>query len=244
MKHCQPTTIWNAKMLAIETARKIAIDHGWLSLTPPSFQRMVLDRRRLQRFKTGQSIYMVGDPPGGMFGLVSGRVGISIAPGERGPYFAHLGRPGTWFGEAAAILRQPRRVGLTATREAELLYLPVEKIAEIVTKDLNAWRLFALVTVGHLEMAIGACDDLMLRDHVKRCIATLLRLGGCRNLSPQCSSPIEIDACQDEIATLANVARATAGSVLRTLEGKGLIEKSYRRIRILAPDTLRGMLRE
>jgi CRP-like cAMP-binding protein len=187
---------------------------------------------------------MAGDPPGGMFGLVSGGVGISIAPGEQGPYFAHLGRPGTWFGEASAILRQPRRVGLTATRDAEMLYLPIEKIDEIVAMDTNAWRLFALVTVGHLEMAIGACDDLMLRDHVKRCIATILRLGGCRNVSPPGSLPIEIDARQDEIATLANVARATAGSIIRTLETRGLVEKSYRRIRILAPEALREMLRD
>jgi CRP-like cAMP-binding protein len=187
---------------------------------------------------------MAGDPPGGMFGLVSGGVGVSIVPGERGPYFAHLGRPGTWFGEASAILRQPRRVGLTATRGAELLYLPIEKIDEIVAKDSDAWRAFALVTVGHLEMAIGACDDLMLRDHVKRCIASVLRLGGCRNLSHSSPTPIEVDVCQAEIATLANVSRATAGKVLRRLETKGLVESSYRRIRILAPDMLRAMLRD
>jgi CRP-like cAMP-binding protein len=232
------------KMLAIDAARKIAIANGWLSQTPPEFHRAVLDRCRLQAFKTGQSIYMAGDPPGGMYGLVSGGLGVSIAPGERGPYFAHLGRPGTWFGEAAAILRQPRRVGLTATRDAELLYLPIDKIDEIVAGDSNAWRLFALVTLGHLDMAIGACDDLMLRDHVKRCIATVLRLGGCRYVSPSRAPAVDIDARQDEIATLANVARATAGAVLRELESDGLIEKSYRRIRILAPDKLRAILRE
>jgi CRP-like cAMP-binding protein len=120
----------------------------------------------------------------------------------------------------------------------------MEKIDEIVAGDPNAWRLFALVTLGHLDMAIGACDDLMLRDHVKRCIATVLRLGGCRYLSPAHKAPVEIDARQDEIATLANVARATAGSVLRELETEGLIKKAYRRIRILQPDALRSMLRD
>ena len=52
-------------------------------------------------------------------------------------------------------LRQPRRVGLTAQmRKAEMLYLPIEKIDEIVAMDSTAWRLFSLVTVGHLEIAI------------------------------------------------------------------------------------------
>jgi CRP-like cAMP-binding protein len=231
-------------MLSLEAAKKVAMGNGWLSLTPPPFQRAVLDRCQLQSFKAGQSIYMLGDPTGGMFGLVSGGLAISVAPGERGPYFAHLAKPGTWFGEAAAMTRQPRRVGLTATRDAEMLHLPLSKIDEIVAGDSSAWRLIALVTLGHLEMAIGACDDLMLRDHEKRCIATLLRLAGCRYESPAHVSPTEINLRQEEIAALANVARNTAGLILKGLEARGHIEQSYRRIRILAPTNLRAMLRE
>jgi hypothetical protein len=44
------------------------------------------------------------------------------------------------------------------------------------------------------------------------------------------------------MAVLSNVARTTAGAVLRKLEASGCIEQSYRRIRILTPDALRGML--
>jgi CRP/FNR family cyclic AMP-dependent transcriptional regulator len=230
------------KMLPIEAARKIVTGNGWLSLTPPLFQAEVLDRCWLQTFKAGQNIFMAGDPPGGMFGLVSGGLAISIAPGERGPYFAHLARPGTWFGESSAITQQPRRIGLAATRDSQLLHLPLAKISEIVARDPAAWRLFALVTSGHIDMAIGACDDLMIRDHVKRFVAILLRLGGCRYSSPRETSLAEIDLRQEELATLANVARTTAGSILRRLETMGHIQQSYRRIRILAPDTLRAML--
>jgi CRP/FNR family cyclic AMP-dependent transcriptional regulator len=230
-------------MLPLEAARKIAVSQGWLSLTPPPFHNAVLQRCRLQSCKAGQTLYRVGDPPGGMYGLISGGLGVTVAPGERGPYFGHLARPGTWFGEAAAMTRQPRRVGLTATRDAELLHLPLSKIDEIVGEDPSAWRMFALVTLGHLDMAIGACDDLMMRDHVKRCVAVLLRLGGCRHISAP-AALIDIDLSQDDIATLANVARTTAGTVLRSLEKAGQIEQSYRRIRILAPDALRDMLRD
>ena len=231
-------------MLSLDAARKIVIGNGWLSLTPPSFQEVALDRCRLEEFKAGQSIFMAGDPPGGMYGLVAGGLGISIAPGERGPYFAHLATPGTWFGERSAIARAPRLIGLTATRDAQLLHLPLSRINEIVARDPAAWRLFALVTTGHIDMAIGACDDLMLRDHVKRCIAVLLRLGGCRYVSPTDFQRAEIDFSQDEIATLANVARTTVGRVVRGLEKAGHIEQRYRKIRILAPDSLRAMLRD
>jgi CRP-like cAMP-binding protein len=231
-------------MRGIVTAHEIVRRRGWLSLTPRSFQRDVLDRCFLLRYEAGEPIYMVGDPPGGMFGLVSGGLSVSIAPEERGPYFAHFAQPGTWFGEAAAITGQARRVGLSATRDAELLHLPLQEIQEIVGKNPQAWRLFALITIGHLDMAIGASDDLMIRDHVKRCIAILLRLGGCRRDSPSDGAPVEIDISQEEIAILSNVARTTAGAVLRKLEAQGCLEQSYRRIRILAPDALRDLLRD
>ena len=231
-------------MVTPSAAKAIVIENGWLSLTPKSFQDEVVDTCRLQSFDAGQTIYRVGDPPGGMYGLVPGSVAISIAPGEQGPYFAHLARPGTWFGEAAAITQQPRRIGLTAIHGATMLHLPLPRIEKIVKKDPAAWRYFTMLTLGHLDMAIGVCDDLMLRDHVRRLIATLLRLGGCRHGSPAASPPAEIDFAQDDIAKLANVSRTTAGSVLRDLEAKGHIQRSYRRIQIVAPDALRVLLRD
>jgi hypothetical protein len=43
---------------------------------------------------------------------------------------------------------------------------------------------------------------------------------------------------------MANVARTTAGAILRELEAKGHVALSYRRIDILAPDALRRNLRD
>ena len=41
---------------------------------------------------------------------------------------------------------------------------------------------------------------------------------------------------------MTNLARTTAGTVLRTLEASGHVKVSYRRVRILASDALRAML--
>ena len=161
-------------------ARDIVSQQGWLSFTPPAFRQIVLDRCKLLEFRAGATIYSVGDPPGGMYGLVTGNFDLSIAPGERGPYIAHLAQPGTWFGEAAAFTEQPRRIGLAVSRDTEALHLPLPAIREIVAADPGAWRFFGLAAIAHYDVAIGAADDLLIRDHVKRSIAVLLRLGGCR----------------------------------------------------------------
>jgi len=222
-------------------AHAIVSHEGWLSFTPPTFRQTVLARCKLQAHQAGAMIYSVGDPPGGMFGLVSGSFAISIAPGERGPYVAHFARPGTWFGEAAAFTEQPRRIGLAVTRNGKVLHLPLPAIREIVAADPSAWRFFGLAAIAHNDTAIGVGDDLLIRDHVKRSVAVLLRLGGCRYRT-QSAQPIEVDVSQEDFAAMTNTARTTAGSVLRALEASGAVKVTYRRVSILAPDRLRAML--
>jgi len=223
-----------------DAACEIVRSKGWLSHTPASFQRAVLDRCRLENFKAGTPIYSIGDKPRGIFGIVAGHLSISVAP--QGPYTAHFAMPGSWFGEVSAFTRQPRRVGLTATRDTVLLHLPLRAFNEIVSNDPSAWRLFGLVTIGHLHIALGGSDDLMTRNHFKRLVAILLRAGDCRHVSPRGRCPVEIDINHEDLAHMANVARTTAGAILRKLEADGQLALSYRRISILAPDALRKLL--
>src|SRR6478752_2956964 len=190
----------------ISEARSVATEHGWLSLTPPAFRAAVLEKSVLQQFSAGEVIYSIGDPPGGLYCLVSGDLGISIAPGERGPYLAHFARPGTWLGEGTVVTGQPRQISLSATRQCDVLHLPFHAFQEIVGEDPTCWRFVALLTSIHLSTAIGAADDLMIRDHVHRFIAILLRLGGCRLSTPPDPAPIEFHVSQEDIAVMANVA--------------------------------------
>lgn len=135
-------------------------------------------------------------------------------------------------------------MGLTASRDSELLHLPLHAIDEIVGRDPGVWRYFGLVTIDHLGVAIGRSDDLMIRDHFKRCVAVLLRLANCRHVSPPDCNPIEVDISHEDLAHVANIARTTAGAILRELEAEGHLKLSYRRISVLAPDALLERLRD
>jgi CRP-like cAMP-binding protein len=227
-----------------ETASEIVSRKGWLRQTTPSFRNAVLKRCRLEHFDAATPIYAVGAEPGGLYGLVEGGLGIQIAPRELGPYTAHFAMPGTWFGEGSAFTRQPRKVGLTATRPTTMLHLPLHGVDEIVGDDPAAWRSFGLLALDHLDLAMGGSDDLMIRNHVKRFVAVLLRLGDCRIASSAHEPPIEVDLNHEDIAYMANIARTTAGAILRQLEADGHVTLAYRRIGILAPERLRRMLRE
>jgi hypothetical protein len=122
--------------------------------------------------------------------------------------------------------------------------LPLNSIREIVATDPGAWRFFGLAAIAHYDVAVGAVDDLLIRDDAKRFVAVLLRLGGCRLKTQPGAAPIEIDVNQEDLAAMTNLARTTAGIVLRKLQASGHLEAAYRHIRILAPDALRAMLTE
>lgn len=229
-------------MPSIAPVDSIVLSRGWLSKMPEPFQQAVLERCLLRRFKAGAAIFRKGDAAGGLFGLVRGSLAVDIAPSERGLNMAYFLRPGAWFGGAPAFTGQPRQVGFRATRNTELLYLPLHAINAIVAADSTAWRHFATVGFINLEIAISVCDDLMIRDHTRRFVALLLQLGSCRYATLSPSDPIEIDVGQADLATIANVARNTAGTILRRLARAGHIDMAYRRIRIVAPDALRDML--
>ena len=90
------------------------------------------------------SVYAVGDEPGGMYGLVDGGLGISIAPGERGPYTAHFAMPGTWFGNRRRLRVNPVGSVSPPHDRPSCLHLPLHAMDEVVAREPAAWRYFGL----------------------------------------------------------------------------------------------------
>jgi CRP-like cAMP-binding protein len=226
----------------VDAERELMLRHGWLSRTPTTFQRDVLDRCIREEFRTDPIVFAERDRYGGMVGLVAGHIGVWVTDGRKKPILVHFLRPGSWFEVAPGIAVRPRRISLAPSGNAEVLRLPTEAMREIVDLHPHALPLFAQVMAGHLKIAILAAGDLLIRDPVERCIATLLRLGGCRAVTLTGAIPIDVDVSQQCLATMANLARTTTGQILLKLEAASFLVVSYRRVRIVAPDKLRAMI--
>lgn len=232
-------------MISLSAARETAAQHGWLPRTDAAFARTFLEHCVLLLLAPGDTACRVGDPPGGMFGLVRGNLGAIISRAERSPYVAHFPRPGTWFGEACAITGQPRRVGLVAVRETALLYIPLPRILELLAARPEWWRYLALVTLEHADTATLAGVDLLQREPERRIAAVLLRLTGCRvGLLEPGDGPWQAVVSQEDVALFSNVTRNTVGAVLKDMSARGLVKIGYRSLEVLKPGALRAMLAE
>jgi CRP/FNR family transcriptional regulator, cyclic AMP receptor protein len=230
-------------VIDLEEARDLLRQNGWLSHTPANFRDAVYQRSHLKKLKAGETLFLAGDEPRGLYGLATGRLGAFIAPDETLPAFAYIFHPGSWFGEIPALTGRHHVVGLKTTSEATLLHLPAHALTEMLTANPEYWRFLGQLAAEHVEISIGVVADLMRRDSKQRLVALILRLAGCR--APGQSLFVhEIDASQEDLAAFSNLARTTVIGILNQLEEARLVERHYRRLRIANPDALRALIQD
>jgi CRP/FNR family transcriptional regulator, cyclic AMP receptor protein len=224
--------------MSLQSARELLSTHGWLSLTPMSFQNAVFARCILVTFKRGAYVYRLSDPAGGIYGLSVGQIAVEALPPESGPLVGDLLPPGAWCGEAAFVTQQVRRVGIRAASDCEALLLPAADLRNIMKTEDEAWRFLGLLAVLNTDRAMLVALNLMERDPQQRIIAVLLRLSGHLPRREPQTEVVDLYLSQDELATMANVSRTVVGECLRRLEANGLASQSYRKITVVNPAQL------
>jgi CRP/FNR family cyclic AMP-dependent transcriptional regulator len=214
---------------------------GWLSLCEPAFCEAVLERGRIQVLEAGDPLFHAGDPATGIFGLRSGALAMSFLGPEFGPSVSHIVLPGAWFGEAAYV-RMANITGVRATRPSRAVILPMRDIEALVAEEPRRWIGFATLAVLNGQLAMGAAYDLMLRDPLQRCAATLLRLAGLRHGPPLTTGEVELDITQSDFAHMTNLSRNSVGAILRVLRERQCIDVDYRQLLITDPAQLKSLL--
>lgn len=224
-----------------QRARAFLASTPQMAAMPEALRETVLERSVLQRYASGESIFNIGDPPGGIYAVVEGAVAVNLGQAERGPFFAHFGRPGFWFGEGSALNDQQRQVSIVATRDTTTLHLPLPTIRVMAVAEPEIWRWIGSLALYHLNVTMGAIVDLMIRDPADRTIAVLLRLADRRSPGGP-DGPVTIDASQEDLAAMTNLSRNAVGTILRRLEADEMVRIGYRQIALMSPDALRARL--
>ena len=91
---------------------------------------------------------------------------------------ALLPRPGAWMGGSSVLTRVPRFVGIRATRDSLLAYLPIPQWDAIVRSDPEAWRWFAALTLRNCLLAVSIADALCLGSYLAQTDGVMLLTNG------------------------------------------------------------------
>ena len=215
---------------------------GWLGHVPSPLAKAFIDAGKLQTFPDGATVYGFGQEQCCLFGIASGHIRMWLTMNEQAPRFGHLAGPGFWFGEHEVVTGLPRIMEMEASGDTLLCMVARSDIDRIAKKHAEAWASVALLAVMNQGTAIGAADDLMIRNAKKRLLAVLLRLSSHRNAYQGVSPISAVPVRQTELADAATLSRSSALAILAELSRDGLIRTDYRTIVILKPKQLGALL--
>ncbi|WP_377844133.1 Crp/Fnr family transcriptional regulator [Bosea sp. UC22_33] len=212
-------------------AEHVMSERGWLPLVPETFRTEVLRRSQLLHFAPGEPVFHLGDPPGGVYGLVAGTVSASLAPADATPRLILLGVPGHWTGEGCFLTRKPRRGELRAVIETTMLHLPLDAMDQMAARDPAVVHHVALMLMMTVEFLFRVIHDLQ-KPEADRRIASVLQRTTWIGEAP-------IPLTQSEVGVMANASRKQVNAAIKRFAEAGWLTNTYRSIAITNPEALR-----
>ena len=226
----------------MDDASTRSLKAGWLGQVPSPVANAFIDAGKFQTFSDGATIYGFGQEQCCLFGIASGHIRMWVTMNEQEPRFGHVAGPGFWFGESEVVTGRPRIMEMAASGETRLCMVTRSDIDRVARKHADAWTSVALLAVMNQATAIGAADDLMIRNAKKRLVAVLLRLSSHRNAFQGVPPVPAVPVTQREIADAAAVSRSSAAAILADLKRDGMIRIDYKTIVVLQPERLMALL--
>jgi CRP-like cAMP-binding protein len=208
---------------------------GWLANQPAAFRAWTAEHARWRRFAAGETIYLAGDQPDGMYGLGSGALEVTFPLLGDEPVTIHRAEPGFWIGEAAMMAGATRMVSLSAAVESRVLHIPVGPLRELLDREPGVWRVLYEQSFSNVERTARLLAEALALSPRARLARLLLRLADAEG---------RVEGNQDEFGRLIGMTRSSVRRALASLIGTGALRTGYRRLEIADPESLRRISNE
>lgn len=220
------------------------IRRGWLAGATAGQRARILSMGRRLSLARGTQLFSPGDPPGGIYGVVSGGIAAQGSTAWHAPRMGHVYREGHWFGYGPTLNGGSRTMGYRALEDSSLLHVPLTPLRREMRDDSEMARLVGQLADHGTRLASWVACDLLISSAPRRIAAVLLRVTGAHEgVAP--SDPDGFLLTQSEIGEMANASRIHVNRVLGQFTRKGWIAKRYKHLRLLdAPALMRFAYRK
>lgn len=205
---------------------------GPLAKAEPAARTRFLALARPVMVPRGSQVFAAGDGFGGLYGVVSGGIGVEGVTRHLGPRLGHVYRAGGWFGEGPAMSGGPRKLGHRALEDSQLVLVPLPALQQWQRDDIGIARLLGVISEINSNIAACVARELLIPEAPRRIAAVLLRVTGSHEgLEPTDAQGFWL--AQADLGEMANASRHSVGRALGQFERWGWIAKSYNHIRVM-----------
>lgn len=219
----------------------------WFAQLPPDFAHTLLALGQLRHLQAGEVLFLRGDAPCGLYGMVRGAVSISGTGGRpdeaRSALLIRL-EPPHWFGEISVFDNSARTHDAHATEPSTLLHVPHERLQQWLRAHPEHWHALALLLTDKLRSAFVAMEELALLPAPLRLARRLVMMAeGYGQWTAEGRSRRVIDISQEQLSQMLAVSRQTTNQILKDLESRHLVRVQRGEVEILDLDGLRALCR-
>jgi len=228
----------DARVMELDRALELLAAQGWFAQRPPQTRARLGAIARLRSFAKNDRVYLAGDKPNGMFGLISGSLNISIPRADGEDFTLHRAGVGFWIGDLALFSQGPRLVSVHAAEPSLMVQLPGPDLRRLAEEDPRLYADFYALTYENFRTAFQIISNLAIASTDKRLAdRLLLELQACGDGDGW------ISISQTELASLIAVSLPTLKRVMRRFAEAGLINHRYARIQVLDQKALKQVCR-
>ncbi len=206
-------------------------------LPPATIKRMAaLSGRRV--YGEGEIVFSQSDPGGALFGVVTGKVRISVSSANGREVFLNIMMPGDAFGEIALLDGRQRTATATAAARSELLIIKRDIFLELLAQEPRLASHVVQLLCERLRWTSGLAEELALLSVPERLaqrLVSLAQLHGRRT-----SKGLELSISQQEVARFLGLSRQAVNQYLQDWKANGWLVLGRGKIVIADEHALRN----
>lgn len=209
---------------------------GWLAEHPAAFRSLLVNEGVPVDVRAGTCVFRRDDESNGLYGVVSGSIGVEGGHRRQSPLLGHVMRTGEWFGIKALLHGGPRELTYRAMQPSRLLFISRTRLVPLMQADPDiAIRVGQLAEIGN-RLGSWIARDLLTPDAARRLASVLFRVLGTGEVVPD--DPEGLRLTHQQLGEMANLSRHHVGRKLTLFEAAGWIACGYNRIRLLDAEGL------
>lgn len=217
--------------------------HPFLGALTESESRELLAHALRRRVPAGHVVFRKDDPGDGLYGVLAGRVVVTVESAAGKELILNMFGPGEFFGEIALLDGKGRTATAIAREPSELLFLNRAVFQPFLAQRPDATMRIIALLCSRLRRTTDLVEDsafLGVATRLAKQLLVLMDRYGRPERTDTSAATVHIS--QEELARTLGVSREIVSRQLAIWREAGIVELGRSRLTVLDPESLHGII--
>jgi len=223
--------------MALDAQTVLKRNSLFLGLSAPTIDRISkLATRRT--YNSGDIVFSQGERSDALFGVITGKVRISISSQSGREIFLNVMEPGDTFGEISLLDGQPRTASATIIARSELIAITHKDFMLFLRQEPTLLNHVFILLCQRVRWTSGMVEDWALLDAPARLAQRLVSL--CKMHGHEEGERMVLKISQEELGQFLGLSRQVINQYLQTWSANGWVALGRNKITVIDEISLRS----